>query len=142
MFAPSDHFQFSNLLYLRPGMWKRLFRQPLPLRLPHLSLPLPLTKNEKTTVENFFTFCGSVACLLLHFIILRRQKPIHILLLLFLLRLSLLFRTTLVFPFLDIRTRVECKTVLFNLFVIAEVIYFRVCHRTPTNKNLEITNRL
>ena len=31
------------------GMWKRLFRQPLPL--PHLSLPLPLTKNEKTTVD-------------------------------------------------------------------------------------------
>ena len=30
-------------------MWKRLFRQPLPL--PHLSLPLPLTENEKTTVD-------------------------------------------------------------------------------------------
>ena len=47
------------------------------LPLPHLSLPLPLppTKNEKTTVDNFFNFCGSVACLLLHFIILRRQKP-------------------------------------------------------------------
>jgi len=33
-------------------MWKRLFRQPLPL--PHLSLPLPplllpLTETEKTT---------------------------------------------------------------------------------------------
>ena len=43
--------------------------QPLPL--PHLSisLPLPLTKNEKTTVDNFFNFCGSVACLLLFFII-------------------------------------------------------------------------
>ena len=38
-------------------------------------LPLPLTKNEKTTVDDFFNFCGSVACLLLHFIILRRQKP-------------------------------------------------------------------
>ena len=38
-------------------------------------LPLPLTKNEKTTVDNFFDFCGSVACLLLHFIILKRQKP-------------------------------------------------------------------
>ena len=37
-------------------------------------LPLSLTKNEKTTVDNFFNFCGSVACLL-HFIILRRQKP-------------------------------------------------------------------
>ena len=31
------------------GMWKRLFRQPLPL-------PLPLTKNEKTIVDNFLTF--------------------------------------------------------------------------------------
>ena len=33
-----------------PGMWKRLFRQPL-----------PLTKNEKRTVDNFFNFlwvCG------------------------------------------------------------------------------------
>ena len=39
------------------------------------SLPLPLTKNDKTTVDDFFNFCGSVACLPLHFIILRRQKP-------------------------------------------------------------------
>ena len=39
------------------------------------SLPLPLTKNEKTNVDNFFNFCVSVACLLLHFIILRAQKP-------------------------------------------------------------------
>ena len=38
-------------------------------------LPLPPTKNEKTTVDNFLNFCGSVVCLLLHFIILRRQKP-------------------------------------------------------------------
>ena len=38
-------------------------------------LPLPLTKNEKTTVDIFFNFCGSVAYLLLHFIILRKQKP-------------------------------------------------------------------
>ena len=115
-------------------MWKRLFCQPL---------PLPPTKTEKTTVENFFNFCESVACLLLHFIILKRQKPNHILLLLYVLRLSLLFRTTLCFLFLDIRTRVECETVLFNLFVITEpLMYFRVCHGTPTNKNLEITNCL
>ena len=46
-----------------------------PLPLPHLSLSLPPTKNEKTTIDNFFNFCGSVACLLLHFIILRGQKP-------------------------------------------------------------------
>ena len=50
--------------------------QTLPL--PHLSLPLPLppTKNEKTTIDNFFfNFCGSLVCFLPHFIILRRQKP-------------------------------------------------------------------
>ena len=48
---------------------------PLPRPLPHLALPLQQTKNEKTTVVNFFNFCGSVACFLLHFIILRGQKP-------------------------------------------------------------------
>ena len=48
---------------------------PLPLPpLPLPPLPLPLTKSEKTIVDTFFNFCGSVACLL-HFIILRRQKP-------------------------------------------------------------------
>ena len=39
-----------------------------------LPLPLPSTKNEKTTVDNFFNFCESVACLLLHFIILRKKR--------------------------------------------------------------------
>ena len=39
------------------------------------TLPLPPTKNEKTTVDNFFYFGGFVACLLLHFICLRKQKP-------------------------------------------------------------------
>ena len=38
---------------------------------------LSSTKNEKTTIDNFFNFCGSVACLL-HFIILREQKPLFI----------------------------------------------------------------
>ena len=39
----------------------------------------------------------------------------------------------------DIKTRAECRAVLFNLFVIAEpLMYFRVCDGTPTNKNLEI----
>ena len=51
-----------------------LIFQPLLLPLPHLSLPLSLTKNEKTTVDNFFNFCGSVACLLRLFVILRGQK--------------------------------------------------------------------
>ena len=36
------------------------------LPLPHLSLPL--IKHEKATVDNFLNFCGSVACLFLHFI--------------------------------------------------------------------------
>ena len=93
-----------DLHYLEPGMWKRLFRQPL---------PFPLTKNEKTTVDNFFNFCGSVACLLLYFFILG-NKNLCVLLLLYLLRLNLLFRTTLCFFFLDIRTRVECRTVFLS----------------------------
>ena len=61
-------------------IFRRLSLPHLLLPLPHLSLPLPLlpTKNEKTTVDNFFNFCGSVACLLLHCIILRGQKPLFI----------------------------------------------------------------
>ena len=103
-----------------------------------------LFHNRKTRKQSLtiFNFCESVACLLLHFIILRRQKPIHIMLLLYVLRSSLLLRTTLCFFFLDARTRVECITVLFNSFVISEVMYFRVCHKTPTNKSLEITSCL
>ena len=94
--------------------------QPLPLLLPHLSLPLPLpvTKYEKMTVDNLFNFCGSVACLLLHFILLRGQN-LHLLLILYLPRLSLLFRTTLCFFYLDIRSRVECRTVLSFDWVIS-----------------------
>ena len=79
--------------------------------LPYLSLPLPPTKNKKTTVDNFFNFFDSIACLLLHFIILRGQN-LHLLQLLYLLRSSLWFRTTLCFFYLDIRSRVECRTVL------------------------------
>ena len=114
--------------------------QQLPL--PHLSFPLPLTKNEKTTVDNFFNFCGSVVCLFLHFIILRKQKPSFIAITLPT-SLELIVLNYSVFLFIDIRTRVECRTVLFNLFVIAKpLIYFCVCHETPINKNLEITNCL
>ena len=43
--------------------------------LPLPPLPLPPSKNEKTTVDDFFNICGFVACLLLHFIILGKQKP-------------------------------------------------------------------
>ena len=130
-----------KLVVSRAGMWKRLFRQPLPLTLPHLSLQLSITKDEKTTVDNFFNFCGSVACLLIHFIILRRLKPPYIANTLPT-SFKLIVPNYSVFPFLDIRTRVECRTVLFNLIVIAQVMHFRVCHGTPINKNLEITNCL
>ena len=61
--------------HVQPRDVEAVIFQTLPLPLPHLSLPLPPTKNEKMTVDNFFNFYGSVACLLLHFIILRRQKP-------------------------------------------------------------------
>ena len=94
----------------KPGIWKQLFREPL---------SLSLTKNEKTTVDYFFNFCGFVACLLLHFIILRRQKPLFIVISLPT-SLELIVPNYSVFFFLDIRTRVKCRTVLFNRFVIAE----------------------
>ena len=86
---------------------------PIPLPLPYLSLPLPLppTKNEKTIVSNFFNFCGSVICLLLHFIILRRQKP-SFTGITSPTSLELMFQTTLCFFYFDIRIRVECRTVL------------------------------
>ena len=82
--TPTSPLLFPLSPYFAPG---RCFRtcllirdveavifQPLPLPLPHLSLLLPQTKNEKTTVDNFFNFCGSVACFLLDFIIFRRKK--------------------------------------------------------------------
>ena len=153
--------QIQNNFSIQPFFWHNMktrdveavIFQPLPL--PHLSHPLPLTKNKKTTVDNFFNFCGSVTCLLLHFIIFRRQKPSFTAItfpaslelivpnysvFLFLFCLFFFLLTTL---FLHIRTRVECRTMIFNRLVIAEpLMYFRVCHGTPTNKNLEITNCL
>ena len=45
-----------------------------PASTPSASASASTNKNEKTTVDNFFKFYGSVACFLLHFIILRRQK--------------------------------------------------------------------
>ena len=74
-------------------------------------LPLPPTKNEKTTVGNFFNFCESVAYLLLHFIILRGQKPSFITITLPT-SLELVVPNYSVFPFLDIRSRVQSRTVL------------------------------
>ena len=116
-------------------MWKRLFFKRFRFRFHQ-------QKTRKRPLTIFFNFCGSVACLLLHFIILRKQKPSFIVITLPT-SLELIVRTTLCLFFLDIRTRVECRRVLFNLFVIAEpLMYFRVCHRTHTNKNLKITNCL
>ena len=116
--------ELASLFFTLSLFFQALIFQPLPF-------PLSLTKSEKTTADNFLNFCGCVASPLLDFIILR-GKNLHLLLLLYLLRLSLLFGTTLRFFFLDIRTRVECRLVLFNLSVIAEpLMYFRVCHGTP-----------
>ena len=97
------------------------------------SLPLPLTKNEITTVDNVFNFCGSVACLLLHFIISKRKKFSFIDITLPT-SLDLIVPNYSVFLFLmhPIRTRVECRTELYKPFVIADpLMYFRVCYGNP-----------
>ena len=130
------------LLYVtKPRMWKRLFRQSLSL--PHLSLPLPITKNEKTTVDNFFKLlwvCSLPSPTLYHF---EETKTYPYITITLPTSLMLIVPNYFVFFFLDIRTRVECRTVLFNLCVIAEpLMYLCVCHGTPTNKTLEITNCL
>ena len=66
----------GNAVVLTRDVKAVIFRPlPIPLPLPHLPLPLQPTKNKKKTADNFFNFCVSVACLLLHFIILREQKP-------------------------------------------------------------------
>ena len=95
------------------------------------STPLASAFTNKKRDDNFFYFCGFLACLL-HFIILRRPKPMHILLLLYLLCLKPYCSKPLYVCFLfDVRTHVECRTVLFNFFVIAEpLVYFCICHGT------------
>ena len=123
------------LLYVtKPRMWKRLFRQ---------SLSLPITKNEKTIVDNFFYIlwvCSLPSPTLYHF---EETKTYPCITITLPTSLKLIVPNYFVFFFLDIRTRVECRTVLFNLFVIAEpLMYLCVCHGTPTNKTLEITNCL
>ena len=85
-------------------MWKRLFFDRFRFRFHQ-------QKTRKRPLTIFLNFCGSVSCLLLHFIILRGQN-LHLLQLLYLLCLSLLFRSTLCSFYLDIRSRVECRTVL------------------------------
>ena len=53
--------------YLEAGMWKRLFFKRFHFRFHQ-------QKTKKRPLTTFFNFCGSVACLLLHFIILKKQK--------------------------------------------------------------------
>ena len=123
-------------------MWKRLFFKRFRFRFHTYRCRFHQQKTKKRPLAIFLNFCGSVASLLLHFIILRKQKPSFIVITLPTL-LELIFGTTLCLFFADIRTRVKCRIALFNLFVIAEpLMYFRVCHETLTNKNLEITNCL
>ena len=94
-------------------MWKRLFFDRFRFRFHtyRFRFHRHRQKTRKRPLTIFFNFCGSVACLLLHFIILR-DKNLHLLQLLYLLRLSLLFRTTLCFSNSDIRSVVECRAVL------------------------------
>ena len=121
-------------------MWKQLFFNHF--RFHTYRFRFHQQKTKKRPLTFFKNFCGSVACLLLHFIILRKQKSLLIAITLPT-SLQLILPKYSAFFFLDIRTRVESKTVFFNFFVIAEpLMYFCVCHGTPTNKNLEITNCL
>ena len=61
----------------RAGMWKRLFFKRLRFRFRFHTYRFRFhqQKTKKRPLTISFNFCGSVACLLLHFIILRRQKP-------------------------------------------------------------------
>ena len=123
-------------------MWKRLFFNNFRFRFHIYRFRFHYQKTRKRLLTIFFYFCGSVVCLLLHFIILRKQKPLFIAIILPT-SLELIVLNCSVFFFIDIRTRVECRAVLFNLFVIAKpLMYFRVGHGTSTKKNLEITNCL
>ena len=55
------------------GMWKRLFFKRFRFHTYRFCFHQQKTKKRPLTI--FFNFCGFVACLLLHFIILRKQKP-------------------------------------------------------------------
>ena len=65
---------------LKPGMWKRLFFKRFRFhtyrfRFHFHRFRFHQQKTKKRPLTIFFNFCGSVACLLLHFIILRKPKP-------------------------------------------------------------------
>ena len=55
------------------GMWKRLFFKRFHFHIYRFRFPQQKTKKRPLTT--FLNFCGFVAFLLLHFIILRKQKP-------------------------------------------------------------------
>ena len=62
------------------GMWKRLFFKRFRFhtyrfRFRFRRFRFHQQKTKKRPLTIFLNFCGSVACLLLHFIILRKQKP-------------------------------------------------------------------
>ena len=70
--------QLSILIQLLvPGMWKRLFFKRFRFRFHtyRFRFRFHQQKTKKRPLTIFFNFCGSVACLLLHFIILRKPKP-------------------------------------------------------------------
>ena len=78
-FQPSilSFFSFSITKSI-PGMWKRLFFRRFRFhtyRFRFHRFRFHQQKTKKRPFTIFFNFCGPVACLLLHFIILRRQKP-------------------------------------------------------------------
>ena len=123
-------------------MWKWLFFKHFRFHTYRFRFRFHQQKTKKLLLTIFLNFCGFVACLILHFIILRKQKPSFTAITLPT-SLELIVSNYSVFFFVDIKTRAECRTMLFTLFVIAEpLMYFCVCHGTPTNKNLEITNCL
>ena len=64
-------------IVFKPGMWKRLFFKRFRFRFHtyRFRFRFHQQKMKKRPLTISFNFCGSVACLLLHFIILRKQKP-------------------------------------------------------------------
>ena len=62
---------------LKAGMWKRLFFKRFRFRFHtyRFRFRFHQQKTKKRPLTIFFNFCGFVACLLLHFIILRKPKP-------------------------------------------------------------------
>ena len=85
MYKKFCRWPIHYLLLLKPGMWKRLFfkrfrfhtyRFRFRFRFHRFRFHQQKTKERPLTI--FFNFCGSVACLLLHFIILRKPKPLFI----------------------------------------------------------------